>query len=302
MKKIYFLLLVFLISFTYSPTTLAQSDDDSFLESETDEAFDEELSDEDELDFETDDFVETGDGFEETDDLAENQINEKSEDEISSQDKQELNSTANEIENNFDDKNTPASNEVMFQPATSYGAFDENKYEWGLFAHYGNQFANATSDFAISSTTSLPQEYDDMGVDIIKNMKDKPWQFGGRFQIMSETIEDTTNKTEYSLNLITGFVGYRFIDDIISISGTLGLVLPMSGEVKVSTLTGSTSNSEKLKYSLSYTAGLISIIKLKRFLIGFDGGLMFLNGRKLGSQDFDRNHGGYLRLMLGLAL
>ena len=302
MKYLISILFIFTINLSLTTISYAQGEDEDFLASEVEEdmAMDEELTDEEELDFETDDFVDTGDAEDEDEDLAQN----NSEDEIDdAESDQELSATANEMEESFDKgEGESAEEELMFQPASSYGTFREKKYEWSIFFHYGYQFANVSTDFATStSIANLPEEFDDMGLDIVKNMADKPWIFGGRVQIMSESTEDSTTKTEYSMNLLTGFAGYKFIDGIVTVAGTLGLIFPLSADATVSTLSGSTSTDKDFKIGISYTAGVMSVIKLKRFLMGFDGGMMYLQGQELGDDDFDRNHGGYMRLLLGLA-
>ena len=147
----------------------------------------------------------------------------------------------------------------------------------------------------------MPNEYNDVGLDIVKNLSNSSWLFGGRLQVMTESVEDDTTKTDYAMNLITAFAGYKFINDIISVAGTFGVILPLSTSAEISTISGSTSTEKDFKIDLSYTVGVMSVIKMKRFLLGFDGGLMFLQGQKLDDEDFDRNQGGYLRGLLGLA-
>ena len=288
------------------PQSWAQDD---FFEAEmenesSDEMSRDELSDEEELDFETDDFVESGDSSQDDEADLDQAQNNTPADGVGSDNsaEEEIDVTASEIESTLKgEEESSQKNELGFQPASSYRTFRRDQYQWSAFIHFGYQFANVTEGFAQStSLDNLPHEYSNLGVNILKKMPNKPYVFGGKFQVLTENITSSTLKAEYSMNLLTGFVGYNFIDEAVSVSATLGLVYPMSSSLILSTPSGSTSTELEYKIGFSYSVGVISVIPLKQFLIGFDGGLLFLQGQSIDSVDIMSEPGGYLNFLVGL--
>ncbi len=275
MKILFYFLFILNISICgASSTSYAQTDsNDDFL---TDMA-DNDLSDEEEIDFETDEFMEQSNSssaftmkVENTNDLS------------------DLSGEENETKE-----------ELQLGTAESYQTFGSKTYNWSLYVHYGFQFANVSENFSFADP--LPNEYTDIGLDIYRHIANKPYFWGARFQMMSESVENSTVIADYKMNLLTALVGYKFIDDVVSISGTLGLVLPLSASSTLSSVSGSATTDKDLKIGLSYTVGLISVVKLKRFHLGFDGGIITLRDQKLDGADFDQNSGAYFRFLVGLA-
>jgi hypothetical protein len=293
---------VFVLAQEESSTLEQEVSDDDFL-SEEDESKDLESEISEEIDLETE---------EASPDTNPKQAKKEELGEDFGEDPSGNSDSTEEVENDRKSNNTnleesvgtsdedPSEKELQFKTADSYQTFGNKHYEWGIYFHYGYQFASVSDDFSFADP--LPEEYTDMGIDVYKHLPEKPYFFGGRLQIMSESVETSTIVSEYQMNLLTGFVGYKFVDDIVSVGATLGIILPISGSATVSTLSGSASADKDLEIGLSYTMGIVSVVKLKRFHVGFDGGLMVLQSQKLDGEDFDTNNGGYFRLLLGLAL
>lgn len=307
-KYLFSFLFLFNLCIAYHSTASAQDD---FFEAEVDNVDQDldfggsdDLTDDDEIDFETDDFVESGDSEPEQDkDQAQNQEEEDSDLKNNSAE-QEISETADDLEKTFNEADeTPINKgELSFQPASSYGTFNKKKYDWSAFVHFGYQYANVSTEFYQSTAlVNLPNEYTDIGVDIIKTVLNKPYVYGGKIQILTESVTTATYNAEYKVNLLTPFVGYKFIDDIVTITGTLGLVIPVTASSTLTALSDSSSSDKDFSIGLSYTAGVISVVSLKQFLLGFDGGLLFLQGQKLDGEQLQAEQGGYLRILLGLA-
>jgi len=265
------------------------SDDDFLSEDSSSELSDEEF-DPNEYDEPVTDEVETKTAQDQTQDESNTESESGTESNSDTDGESEKSTNSNSIEEK---------NELTFATADSYQTFGEKTYDWSAYLHYGFAFSNFSDDFTF--TDPLPGDYKDIGLDLFRHIKNKRYFWGVRLQMLTESVETSTVKAEYSLNLLTPLVGYKIFDDIVSVSAVLGWVMPLNGSSTVSTVSGSGSVDKTLKPGFSYTVGLVSIVRLKRFHVGFDGGLLYLNDMELDGADFDSSAGGYFRGMLGIA-
>lgn len=295
------ILLTLLIFLNSSPTTMvwAQSDEEALVmeaanEEISDDDFidgaDDDLSDEEELDFETDDFVESNDKLDLGPQTAENQMAEEP--------PQSVPQSTEEVDVEIEEG---PGGEINFKTASDYDTFGEKFYSLALYFHYGFQFANTTDDFTSPNGAPLPQDYTDFGLSFFKHTADSPFFWGAIYQSMTEKVETSTVSVDYKMTFLNGVVGYKLVDDIVSIAMTLAAGLPVSASAKITLANDAGSSEPDFKVGIPFTLGIQSIVKLKRFHIGFDGGLFILKSQEIDGEDFDENTGGYFRTLLGFA-